>query len=345
MIRSEQQRKASHKLALREVLAKEPIPIREEVVAELLGLFVTDFRDVLQAHRGYALENKICSLRTTFRLFTKSYWDLISALDRFDGLSREPLFNFRAGESQTNEIEEQIRKEIFAFSALAHSLTDHCRIVRARWDPSGTAEQLSRFFGDDGLHNFVCGLRNALHHESMVEADWQIRNIGPGATSHFIFSRRELLAIEKAWNGAARSYLAKQCTEEIDVRTVVQSYATRVQAFYDWLLQECEEAPPPEVQDYRRCWARHRQQSSRAAWSFLIGEFQKRHIDPYAYLQNRYLTEEEYALAMKFPMRSRQQVDFIIATLDKWNACDSDMRARVYRLFDVETSHRPQEPV
>src|SRR5690606_37429933 len=143
--------------------------------------------------------------------------------------------------------------------------------------------QIVSTFGDDGLHDFVCGLRTALHHLLMVEANWLIRDSGPAATSHYVFSRDELRAANPGWNVRARGYL-DSCADKIDVRLVAQAYYPRVHTFYDWLLREAEIAPPPEVADYRRCWDAHRQRSARMHWRLFLTEFLKRNVDPYVYL-------------------------------------------------------------
>jgi hypothetical protein len=195
------------------------------------------------------------------------------------------------------------------------------------------AEQISSRFGADGLHDFICGLRTALHHRSMVEADRLIRNSGANATSHYVFKRLELEAVDKAWNVSARRYL-EVLPEEIDVRIVVQSYVPRVRAFYDWLLAVSESTPPPAVADYRRCWSAHQQRSARMAWRFLLAELLKQEIDPYSYLE-RYLTPTEMEEARRFPKHSHEQVDFIITVVDKHSACDDELRSVVYRLFRV----------
>ena len=62
--------------------------------------------------------------------------------------------------------------------------------------------------------------------------------------------------------------------------------------------------------------------------------FLKRGIDPYSYLE-RYLTPAEMEEAMRFPIRSPEQVDFIIAAVDEHSACDDELRSLVYRLFRV----------
>jgi len=336
LLAGEEDRKEQRKEAIRTALSTGTIPVPDDVRNTVVGLFVTDAIEVLRSHPGFDLEDKVRSIRTALQLFDQSFSDLMGALDAFDAFSRRPEFGYRSHRDEVAAIERRIRKETFGFSELAHSLQDHCRRVRKRWEPSEIVGELSRCFGDDGLHDFICGLRTALHHLLMVEANWQIRDAGPAATSHFVFSRSELMAAMPDWNAGARRYL-ESCAEEIDVRVVAQAYHPRVHAFYNWLLGEAETVPPPEVVDYRRCWNAHRTHNFRLAWRFLLKEFLKREIDPYTYLE-RYLTPAELDTALQFPQHSQEQADFVIRAVDEFSACDEEVRTLVYRLFRV-----PQE--
>jgi hypothetical protein len=158
-LRAEQRQSRERKAGIKAALSKSPIPVPDDLQDAILGLFVTDAIEVLRAHLGFEPEEKIRSLRTTFELFNRASFDLMSALDVFDLFSQRPEFSYRSHKEELTAIESRIRKEIFAFSALAHSLQDHCRRLRSDWEPPGMAEQISGCFGSDGLHDFVCGLR------------------------------------------------------------------------------------------------------------------------------------------------------------------------------------------
>jgi hypothetical protein len=40
---------------------------------------------------------------------------------------------------------------------------------------------------------------------------------------------------------------------------------------------------------------------------------------------------------MKLPMRSKEQVDYIISAADKHNACNDEIRPSVYKYFALTT--------
>lgn len=332
-MKNEADRKQRLKEAIREELATGEIPVPDEVLHALEKLFVTDAIDVLQAHPGYDLEDKIRSICTVVQLFDQAFTDLKSSLADFDEFSRQPEFNYSSHQERLVSIETRVRKEVFAFSELAHTLQDHCRRLRGQWNHPQIDSQILNSFGRDGLHDFLCGLRTALHHRSMIEADWLIRDAGSSETTHFVFRRRELMSAAEKWNARAEGYL-RTCSEEIDIASLASIYHTRAHTFYDWLLSEVETAPPPEVADYRRCWKAHRVYSSRPHWRLFLSEFLRRGIDPYLYL-DRYLTPDQIEEALQLPPHSREQADFIIRTVDKLSACDEEIAQLVYQLFGV----------
>jgi hypothetical protein len=332
-LRGEMERKMDRKQAIRETLSAGVIPVSDDLRDAIARLFVTDAMEVLRAHPGFDLEDKIRSIRTALQLFDRAFADLMLALDEFDALSRRPEFSYRSGQNDVAMLDIKVRKEIFALSELAHTLQDHCRHARSRWNETAIVSQISACFRSDGLHDFVCGLRTALHHHLMVEANWQIRDSGPAQTSHYVFDRGELLAASKDWNLRARGYLAGGA-EKVDVRAIAQAYYPRVHALYDWLLGEAEKDPPAEVYDYRRCWNAHRQRAARMTWRFFLTQFLNQKIDPYKYLE-RYLTPAEIEDANRLPQHSREQADFVIRIVDEHSACDDEIRELAYKLFGV----------
>lgn len=316
-----------------EAFKKGSIPIDEAIFESFLRLFVTDAVEVLRSHPGFVLEDKVRSLKTTLSLFERTADDLIEALNRFDAFSRTPEFHQLSHESQRTDVSTSVRKEIYAFAGLAHALQDHCRrITKHAWKPFKLDAKMTEHFGAEGQHDFVCGLRTALHHLSMVEADWLIRDSGPKATSHYVFEVAELRPVQE-WKSTARAFMDR-AKDQIDVRLLASDYRLRVKSFYAWFLREFEGAVPAVVADYRRCWDEHRRTSARLAYRFLIGEFLKRNIDPYLHL-HKYLRPDQLAEVELLPRHSREQVDLIISMADHLGACDDGLRISSYRLFGV----------
>ena len=333
-MRAADERKAARKLFLQQVLSEGLVPTPDDIAQEIANLFITGALEILKHHRGYDLADKIRSLRTAKDLFEHSHEELICALSEFHNFTRTSSFYERAHRPEHRKLETKIRKEIYCFSSLAHSLPDQFRKLRSDWEPNNFAERMKAAFREDGLHDFICGLRNALHHRSMVEADWEIRNSGSAATSHYVFAKDELVAVGRdAWNASGRKYL-DNAPPEIDIGILVRDYFDRVREFYDWLLSESDNQAPAIVQDYRRLVRLHHQNSARQTYRFLIDQFLQRRVNPYDYLP-KYLSVSELLQVDQLASNSREQVDLIIHFIDEYDACDDDLRSKIYSLFEV----------
>lgn len=310
-----------------------PVPTDDATLESFVRLFITDAIEVLRFHPGFAVEEKVRSIKTTLCLFERATDDLLEALKRFDAFSRTPEFRYASHETDRMGIETSVRKEIYAFASLAHALQDHCRrVTKHVWNPSSLSTKLAEHFSIEGQHDFVCGLRTALHHLSMVEADWLIRNSGASAISHYVFEVAELRPVQE-WKSTARVFLDR-AKDQVDVGSLASDYRQRVKSFYAWFLGEFEATLPADVADYRRCWYEHRRRSARSTYRFLISEFLKRNIDPYPHL-HKYLRTDQLAEVEALSRHSREQVDLIITMADSLGACDNDLRILIYHLFQV----------
>ena len=95
---------------------------------------------------------------------------------------------------RATQFEAVIQKELFATANAALSLVNHTRrLIKLNSLPAYNAKR-GEAFGQDGLHEFVTGLRILLHHLHIVEAGWTIsggsRDRAPSAT--FMLDRAEL---------------------------------------------------------------------------------------------------------------------------------------------------------
>lgn len=331
----EKRQKQAQKDRITTAFAEGPIPVDDATLDAFRRLFVTDAIEILRSHPGFVLEDKIRSLKTTLGLFERAADDLMLALDRFDAFSRTPEFHQLSHEVEQAEVETAVRKEFFAFSGLAHSVKDHCgRITKYDWSPPEYRDKLAAHFGTEGMHDFICGLRTALHHRNMVEANWNLQWSEEGQqTSHYVFNVAELRPVEKAWNAQAFAYMDR-IGDTVDVRLLAEDYRMRVRGFYAWLLAKFEEGVPVAVADCRRCWNEHRRLAMRQAVAVKLSLVRGKPFDPYPHL-HKYLRPDQLAEVDALPRHSREQVDLIITMADRLGACDDRIRKSIYSLFGV----------
>jgi hypothetical protein len=299
----------------------------------LIGLNFTEFPRVITAHPGHRSSCKLVSLTVAREQFEMSWADLVIILDEFHAFSDAPAFHSPDGQPHLNLIIARLRKELFTFLGLAHSIQDHCRRVQLIWNAPNFSAQLAHYFGSDGLHDFVIKLRRALHHLQVFDTEWQLRWGETGEkTSHINFDKEELLNDHDDWGGG-RLWL-DAAPDEIDVRSLVSSYRTRHAAFYDWYLSWVATNIPDDVAEYRDIKLQQRRSLARMNWSFLLPEFLKRHVDPMAHL-HKYLTADQVAQAVELPLKSQDLADFVITCVDTTGGCTPELREMGYKLFDV----------
>ena len=95
-----------------------------------------------------------------------------------------------------------------------------------------------------------------------------------------------------------------------------------------------EEHLPIEVKDYRACCKRVKRHHGKLSYEVMVGLWTQAGADPYEHL-SKHLTTEQMKGAEALPHRSPQQVDYIIACLDKDGVCDDHLREVIYKFFRV----------
>ncbi len=299
----------------------------------LIRLNFTEFPRVITAHPGHRSSIKLESLTVARDQFEMACSDLLAILDEFHAFSDSPAFHSPDGKFQFELIIARLRKEVFTFSDLAHSVQDHCRRVQEVWNSPEFRAQLAHHFGDDRLHEFVIALRAALHHLFIFDAEWELRWGETGdKTSHFNLEKEELINDHDGW-GRGMPWL-NAAPDKIDVRLLVTRYQARHAAFYEWYLGWAGANLPPDVYEYRDLKLEQRRSLARMHWRFLLGEALKRGVDPIEHLE-KFLTTGQIAQALKLPPKSRQLVDFAIACIDTTGGLTLELREMGYKLFDV----------
>ena len=338
-----EQKKEECIAAVRETLAG-ATELSDADKTALIQLNFMEFPRVITAHHGHKASAKLESLTVARAQFDMACATILEILDEFHAFSEGPGFHSPDNRATFNRIVARMRKELFTFSDLAHSVQDHARRVDKVWSSPDYAAKLIVHFGPDRLHNFVIALRNALHHVHVFDAEWVLRWNGAGEKSaHFNLKKFELLDEHSDW-GAAKPWL-ETAPAEIDVRALVTDYRARHAAFYDWYLGWCAANMPAEVAEYRALKLGHRQHLLRMEWDFLLREFLKRGVDPMAHLA-RFLTSEQAAEAQRLPPKSQTLADFVIECIDETGGCTPKLREMAYKLFDVPgATWEPPKPV
>lgn len=317
--------------AVRDEIAAGKIPLSKEANGLLSKLTVLDVVEILEEHPGFLFHDKIEALSTALRLFIQAEQDLARSLDAFHAYSLGPDFMNKRTAEVADNLETAVRKELFTFAALAHSIVDHARSLK-QIHPPIYYRKLMEYFGTSGIHDFIAGLRNGLHHQRMLRASWVTTASRTEKTSRFTLKTRDLLRAH-SWSAEAKHFMA-QCGKEIDVGRVAKDYAPRVHGFYAWFIPAVEIEAGLSLLDYRACLRRRKGLAAVEVWRVLLDLAVRSKIDPYVHLQ-KILDVEQHKEALEFPSRSKAQVDFIISCIDEYDSCTEELRQMAYTLFAI----------
>lgn len=226
------------------------VPVPDTVFSKLIIWGVLNLYEIMNHHPGHDLNEKIKSLHRMLETYKRSFKDLLTRLDEFDLASKDKEFAGRLGTEKLNELTIACRKEIFCLACSASALIMSARHVTKNLNFSDF-KQIRESIFDGSQNKFVTDLRNNLNHEIFVLADWSLKNLGDGQTSHFEFSKDKLLR-DGSFSVEAKIFIEEQ-KEQIDVRELFEDYDAKVEQLYKWFLPEIEKRLPEEVIDYRRC--------------------------------------------------------------------------------------------
>ena len=313
----------------RVVEALHEVPVSQETLKALEALSPEDADRALRKHPGYIAHRKIESVRTMLELFRRALTDLDQSIAEFPDFNGPD--NRIAREQLEQAVSVKVNKEFFAALGGAKTLLDYSRRVKGLVDTDLFESRLKLAY-EPGEHALIIGLRNVLLHEVHLRANWQVRWHAGTKTKHFVIQREDLLADGKL-NNVALQYLDRLGTT-CDVTVLLRGYAKKVDQFYMWLLAEVEAHLPLEVEDYRTCRKAVRRQHGKLSYEIMIGLWTQAGADPYQHLP-KHLTSEQMEHLKTLPHRSPQQVDYIIACMDKDGICDDHLRRVVHKFFKV----------
>lgn len=309
------------------------LPLPATVVTEIQWLGPTEREQVLLHHPGHVLDRKLNSLWSMRQVFQEAHASLVKQVDALHEFSKPEEMHLPIGRSRLNQLENLVRKELVAYSAAAAALEAFSRRITSDFPIDNFRQQIEADF-DQHEHQFIKDLRNVICHQEFPEVHWQITY----ATEHdadFVLPVRNLESMG-SFNAKTLAYV-KRWPDGIRLRLLTDNYAKRVNGFYAWLQGQIEANLPVALQDYRGIVQVCRANAARCTFRLVLEQIKGKNINPYEHL-HKYLLPDDLRAAMALPMRSREQIEFIIARADEYGACDDEIREKVYLLFGVTAS-------
>lgn len=327
-------REAARRLDLERLVAVLPVP--DEILNEIAWLGPDSQAAVITHHPGSRIARKIESLWTVLDVFELAHTDLQVQLKKFNTFSLTSEMGRPRGQQALMAIESAVKKELLAFSMAASALVEHSRRANKAAPVVQFEEQRNRFF-DGPEHRFITGIRNLISHEAFPSVGWQIQH-GNTRTTDFVMSSSALLLCE-GLHAEARKFV-ESCGKQVPVSRIAASYSERVRAFYTWYKNALDEVHFPALEDYQRVVKQCRVVSKRNWYRLLAHHAINAKANPYEHL-DRFLLPEQVEVALNMTHGTKEQVDFIIGAADEYGACDDELRAMVYRLFQLPEYETP----
>ncbi|MBZ9993144.1 hypothetical protein [Mesorhizobium sp. BH1-1-4] len=340
LLQKQEEREAQHRERIRQAVAASDVPLPEELAQALIEMNSRHMSVILRDHAGYPLAERRNSYLVSLAIMEQSLQDLLVAIDVFENaaLSKESSYFRPGGEDESGRTERRIQKELFATANAAASLVDHGRRVHKLHPLPDYNSKRAESFGSDGLHEFVIGLRVILYHLHALAPGWLIEG---NINATFTLNKDEVERIVEAYADgfsanlpAIKSYI-EAASEHIDLREVFLDYRARMAAFNGWMKRELEADTLIALRDYDALNERKVVADQRMFWKAMTGNWLRNWKvppDPHDHLP-KYLTQPQLDEVYKLPRNSKEQVDLVIAFMDKKGIVDDALRADAYELF------------
>ncbi|BCS86826.1 hypothetical protein [Pseudodesulfovibrio sediminis] len=330
-VMNEHKRKKTEKL----LAVLKDTPLDEGALEAVAMLGPKEANYFLRHHPGHELEQALSSFWNMLDVFQCACKGIQRENAKFAALAKKGEFSHREMQIEIDNIQNDIRKEIFAASGAAFSIVKLSYRVFSKVEVPGYRERIKNEFAEAGDNQFIKCLRNEMSHSWFPPVGWKVfQSIQEGQSVAFEFDCSQLLRYGD-FNRIAKEFILASGSG-IDVVCLFESYAQKVESLYSWLANVIDDYLPESVHEYRKCVKVQKAYSSRCLWRVLIEQVGiPKKVDPYEHL-DRHLTKAELGEVLALPRQSKQQVDRIIQFVDEHDACDDSLRLKVYQLFGVK---------
>ena len=208
-----------------------------------------------------------------------------------------------------------------------------------RDDISHEIEKIRRECFDSDVAHFIRELRNNLLHGSVVIPKWEIRynHQNHDNSSAMKYTVRELMRFGR-WK-ESREYLSNVINRMISLSEVVGEHFKLIRDL-DRKMQDLLDRNVCQAErDYYDIEDSHKRNLRRQWAKILLSQIGKGK-DPYEYL-HRFFNPDTIREILRYPQRSKEQVDFIVTLKTTELDCDDELRRMLYQKFGVvdDSSH------
>ena len=196
---------------------------------------------------GEKVSRKIEELHATFFIFSENRKQLLTAISAFEHPPNMTTIWRVENRPALKSFHEEIARLLHNYLASAATLIDHTRIfARDRYQGKPFYEEYKKKRDDtfkmSELAGFIKGLRNWMLHKGLVPTVARLSGKGTTTSSPLsaIVLSHEKLKTWDRWDSRAKVYITNLSSDP-QLRTIVSSYGSLVESFYDWLENRIQE--------------------------------------------------------------------------------------------------------
>jgi len=294
----------------------------------------TKVTESIENTEGGVLWRFLADLEDVIWIFQSSCADLLDEICVFGERSRSPHFWNYVNSGEIDGYTRNIKKKLYVCTSALMTVVEVARTFQNKYPVADFDAKRSLVFSTVGLHDFLQGLRNYNTHWRIAEANWRIETSKEARIARFVVEKHELLAWGN-WTVKAKKFIT-DTPDFIDLYAVLTLYRSHIQDFYAWHKGAVLDNYATVISQYFQYKSIHEGINHGMYWNMLISNLPKG-LNPYQYL-GRYLREPQLQVLLSLEHRSEQQVDALIQMLGMSDYCDSSLREKVLKLFNVSTS-------
>jgi len=290
-------------------------------------------REVIKNHPGYKAHESIENLNILWEIFKNSVEDLELSIDVFRKESKSSVFWTRPIRKRVDKLELAVRRGVFSSATAAIALVNCSKSINNVNPIDDYKRKINDEINNSEEHLIVEHLRDHITHVRMSEVGYRISWSHTAKNKcRFMIKQKDIKSWTKRNDSKSWKEYTKSLSEDIDVEAIFMSYKCKLDELVQWLKAQIETASIPHLMEYRKYDRMLNRFGARAEWNVILTETLKKNVDPYDYLE-RYFNKQELEEVMMLPKRSPKQIDKIIEILDEFDACDDDLRQKIYTLF------------
>lgn len=201
----------------------------------------------LKECEGEKVSHKIEELHATFFIFSENRKQLLTAISAFEDPPNITTLWRVENRLALRRFHKEIARLLHNYLASAATLIDHTRIfAQDLYQDKPFYEEYKKKIDDtfktSELAGFIKGLRNWMLHKGL--APTLARLSGEGTTtssplSAIVLSYEKLKTWDR-WDTRAKAYIAN-LNSDLKLHTIVLSYGSLVESFYEWLENRIQE--------------------------------------------------------------------------------------------------------